>query len=558
MKLHSLKPARGSVKKKKRVGRGPGSGHGTTAGKGNKGQQSRSGYSSSNKEGGQMPLYRRVPKFGFINSLKEEVKVMNLQNIKFYIEKGFLTQTITKNDLISKKFIGKRDKLKLLGMGQAIKMDIEVDMISGSAKEKIEKVGGSVKLSKLGSHVTIPGVDASAIATEASSNDLLGMFDLFVGGAFKRASVFALGIMPYISASIIIQLLGVVSPFVQRLQREGEEGRKKINQYTRYGTVFVSIFQAWAVSVSLASPSLFGVSVIVDPGPLFTFTTVISLAAATLLTMWLGERITERGIGNGISLIIMIGILARFPQALFGEFQLVVSGSKNLIVEIVLIFIILLIIAGVVLITVGTRKIPVQYAKRVVGKKVFGGSTQYIPIRVNTAGVMPIIFAQSIIFIPATLVSFFPESSVMIKINEYLAYDSWTYALLFSFMIIFFTYFYTAIALNPKEIADNMQKQGGFIPGVRPGKGTVEYLDNILTRITLPGSISLAIIAILPTFLIKFGNVNASLAQFFGGTSLLIIVGVALDTLQQIESHLLMRHYDGFMKTGKRLKSRQQ
>ncbi|ANT65826.1 preprotein translocase subunit SecY [Prosthecochloris sp. CIB 2401] len=406
---------------------------------------------------------------------------------------------------------------------------------------------------RIGSHITIPGVDAAAVGSSAQShaNDLFGLFDLFVGGAFTRASIFSLGIMPYISASIIVQLLGAVTPYVQKLQKEGEEGRQKINQYTRYGTVLIAAMQAWGVSVSLASPASFGKMVVPDPGFFFIFSTVVILTASTVFVMWLGEKITESGIGNGISLIIMIGILAVFPQSMLAEFQSVSLGSKNWIIEVLILAFMVLIVAAVVVLTVGTRRIPVQHAKRVVGRKMYGGSTQYIPMRVNTAGVMPIIFAQSIMFLPNTFLSFFPESEVMQSVAGIFAYDSWWYALMFGTMIVFFTYFYTAIAFNPKEVADTMRRQGGFIPGVRPGKSTADFIDNILTRITLPGAISLAFIAILPTFLIKFANVTPGFAQFFGGTSLLIIVGVGLDTLQQVESHLLMRHYDGFMKSGK-------
>jgi len=406
---------------------------------------------------------------------------------------------------------------------------------------------------RLGSHITIPGVDAAAVtgASQTHANDLFGLFDLFVGGAFARASIFSLGIMPYISAAIIIQLLGAVTPYFQKLQKEGEEGRQKINQYTRYGTVVVSALQAWGVSVSLASPSSFGRVVVPDPGFFFMLSTVVILTASTLFVMWLGEKITERGIGNGISLIIMIGILARFPQAVVAEFQSVSLGSKNWIIEVIILGLMVAIVAAVVVLTVGTRRIPVQHAKRVVGRKMYGGGTQYIPMRVNTAGVMPIIFAQSIMFLPSTFLSFFPESEIMQNVANVFAYDSWWYAIMFGSMIVFFTYFYTAIAFNPKEVADTMRRQGGFIPGVRPGKSTADFIDNILTRITLPGAISLALIAVLPTFLTKFANVTPGFAQFFGGTSLLIIVGVGLDTLQQVESHLLMRHYDGFMKSGK-------
>ncbi len=406
---------------------------------------------------------------------------------------------------------------------------------------------------RIGSHITIPGVDAAAVsgASQTHASDLFGLFDLFVGGAFARASIFSLGIMPYISSAIIIQLLGAVTPYFQKLQKEGEEGRQKINQYTRYGTVLISALQAWGVSVSLASPSSFGTAVVPDPGFFFMFSTVVILTASTLFVMWLGEKITERGIGNGISLIIMIGILAGFPQSLVAEFQSVSLGSKNWIIEAVILALMVAIVAAVVVLTVGTRRIPVQHAKRVVGRKMYGGGTQYIPMRVNTAGVMPIIFAQSIMFLPSTFLSFFPESEMMQNVANVFAYDSWWYAVMFGSMIVFFTYFYTAIAFNPKEVADTMRRQGGFIPGVRPGKSTADFIDNILTRITLPGALSLALIAVLPTFLTKFANVTPGFAQFFGGTSLLIIVGVGLDTLQQVESHLLMRHYDGFMKTGK-------
>jgi len=408
---------------------------------------------------------------------------------------------------------------------------------------------------RIGAHVTLPGVDASLLArAEASqaSNTLFGLYDLFVGGAFSNAAVFALGIMPYISSSIILQLLGAVVPYFQKLTKEGEDGRKKLTQLTRYGTVLVSVLQGWGVSVRLTSLSIEGSPIVPleIQGLAFTISTVIFLTAGTMFMMWLGEQITERGIGNGISLIIFIGIIARFPHSIVDQFRV----SQNLIIGLIILASMVAIIAGVVLVTQGTRRIPVQYAKRVVGRKVYGGVTQYIPLRVNTAGVMPIIFAQSIMFIPSTILTFFPESEFVQSISGYLEYTSLTYSLMYGAMIVFFTYFYTAIAFNPKDVSENMQKQGGFIPGIRPGKHTADFIDNILTKITLPGSIFLAIIAILPAFVSRFG-VTPSFAQFFGGTSLLIMVGVALDTLQQVESHLLMRHYDGFMKSG-RMKGR--
>ncbi len=408
---------------------------------------------------------------------------------------------------------------------------------------------------RVGAHITLPGVD-SALLAEAMKNqttdNLFGLYDLFVGGAFSNAAIFALGIMPYISASIIIQLLGAVVPYFQKLQQEGEEGRKKITQLTRYGTVLISAMQAWGVTIRLYNLNLQGTPIIPAPiqGIGWTISTIIILTSGTIFMMWLGEQITERGIGNGISLIIFIGIINRFPFALLDEYRLIAAGTRSIIIEIVILILMVLIIAGVVLVTQGTRRIPVQYAKRVVGRKVYGGVTQYIPLRVNTAGVMPIIFAQSIMFIPSTVLSFFPDNEFLQNINSYFHYQSAIYSFFYALMIIFFTYFYTAIAFNPKDVADNMKKQGGFIPGIRPGKQTSEFIDNILTKITLPGSFFLAIVAILPAFVSAWG-VSGQFAQFFGGTSLLIMVGVALDTLQQIESHLLMRHYDGFMKSGK-------
>jgi preprotein translocase subunit SecY len=422
-------------------------------------------------------------------------------------------------------------------------------------RQRLLYTAGLLIVVRLGAHITLPGVDASALSQairNQASNTLFGLYDLFVGGAFSAAAVFALGIMPYISSSIVIQLLGAVVPYFQKLTKEGEEGRKKITQYTRYGTVLICVLQGWGMSVRLTSLTAGGVPIVPAEiqGLGFTMSTVIVLTAGTIFMMWLGEQITERGIGNGISLIIFIGIIARFPNALLDEYQLVSSGARGLIVELVIFAAMTFIVAGVVLVTQGTRRIPVQYAKRVIGRKVYGGVTQYIPMRVNTAGVMPIIFAQSIMFIPQTIATFFPDSEFMNSVSKQLSYTSAFYSVVYAIMIVFFTYFYTAIAFNPKDVAETMQKQGGFIPGIRPGRHTSDFIDNILTKITLPGSIFLAIVAILPAFMNRMG-VTSQFASFFGGTSLLIVVGVALDTLQQVESHLLMRHYDGFMKAGR-------
>jgi len=412
-------------------------------------------------------------------------------------------------------------------------------------KNRILYVIGILMIYRIGSYVTLPGVDASQLTqSTGNASSLLGLFDLFVGGAFSRAGVFALGIMPYITASIILQLMGAVVPYFQKLQREGEEGRRKINRMTRYGTVAITMVQAIGFSINLMSVSP---NAIVINTYAFVITAMIVLTTGTVFVMWLGERITDRGIGNGISIIIMIGIIAALPTSFINEF----TTKSNLIILIVELAALVLVIAGVVLLTQGTRKIPVQYAKRVVGRKVYGGTTQYLPLKVNAAGVMPIIFAQSIMFIPSTISTFFPDNQTVQLLTGWSNdYTGIAYSIVFFFICMFFTYFYTAISVNPKEMADTMKRQGGFIPGVRPGKQTVEFIDNILTKITLPGSIFLSFVAILPALAARMG-VTPGFSMFYGGTSLLIIVGVALDTLQQIESHLMMRHYDGFMKTGK-------
>lgn len=408
---------------------------------------------------------------------------------------------------------------------------------------------GLLLVYRLGAYVTLPGVDAAAlkqINAASDPNNIFGFLDLFVGGAFSAAGIFALGIMPYITASIIIQLMGAVVPYFQKLQREGEEGRRKITQLTRYGTIGITALQSIGYAVNLQY-GMTGQAIVIG-STFFMISTVIVLTAGTMFVMWLGERITESGIGNGISLIIMIGIIAFLPQSFYNEASL----KANIFIMMVEIGLWILIIAGVVLVSQGMRRIPVQYAKRVVGRKVYGGTTQYLPLRVNAAGVMPIIFAQSIMFVPMTIAQFFPDSGFMQQ------FGSWfdplnggvAYSLVFFFIVVFFTYFYTAIAVNPREMADTMKRQGGFIPGIRPGKQTSEFIDNILTRITLPGSVFLGLVAILPAIAMQAG-VGQDFAIFFGGTSLLILVQVTLDTLQQIESHLLMRHYDGFMKSGR-------
>jgi preprotein translocase subunit SecY len=408
---------------------------------------------------------------------------------------------------------------------------------------------------RLGSFIVLPGIDPSQLAAlkTQTADGVLGLLNMFSGGAFANASIFALGIMPYISASIVIQLLGIAIPYFQRLQREGESGRRKINQLTRYLTVAILVMQAPAYlkNLQVQLPD----SAFVLGGTFFWFSSVVILTSGTMFIMWLGEKITEKGIGNGISLIIMIGIIARLPFSLFAEFiSRLEDQGGGLVVFLLEMVILFFVFIATILLVQGTRKIPVQYAKRIVGNKQYGGVRQYIPLKVNSAGVMPIIFAQALMFIPLTVAGFADSDMLTGFAAAFSNMIGFWYNFTFAIMIILFTYFYTAITINPSQMAEDMKKNGGFIPGVKPGRKTVEFLDTIMSRITLPGSIFLAIIAILPAFA-QIGGVDSQFAQFYGGTSLLILVGVVLDTLQQIESHLLMRHYDGLMKSG-RIKGR--
>ncbi len=406
---------------------------------------------------------------------------------------------------------------------------------------------------RLGKYITLPGVDPSQLANlkHQTSTGIMSLLDMFSGGAFSQASIFALGIMPYISASIVVQLLGIAIPYFQRLQKEGESGRRKINQITRYLTVGILLLQAPSYLANLHArlPE----TAFVVKGTFFTLFSVIILTTGTMFVMWMGERITDKGIGNGISLIIMIGIIARLPFALVAEYGARLNGAGGLIAFIVELVILFLVILATILLVQGTRRVPVQYAKRIVGNRQYGGVRQYIPLKVNAAGVMPIIFAQAIMMLPLVFVGAMAGKGGWFATAFSNIYGFW-YNVVVAFLIIVFTYFYTAITINPTQMAEDLKKNGGFIPGVKPGRKTAEFLDTIMSRITLPGSIFLAIIAILPAFAVNVG-VSNQFARFYGGTSLLILVGVILDTLQQIESHLLMRHYDGLMKTG-RIKGR--
>ncbi|MHC1708205.1 MAG: preprotein translocase subunit SecY [Bacteroidales bacterium] len=421
---------------------------------------------------------------------------------------------------------------------------------------------GILLIYRMGSFVVLPGVDPTQLsALQSQTQDgLLGLLNMFSGGAFSNASIFALGIMPYISASIVVQLLGMAIPYFQKLQKEGESGRKKINQITRYLTVIILIFQSPGYIANLAAQmpneAFYPFSPDVAPTRFFWISSVILLTAGSMFVMWLGEKITDKGIGNGISLIIMIGIMARLPFSLAGEFisRMEEKGGGGLVVFVVEIAVLVLVILLCILLVQGTRKVPVQYAKRIVGNKQYGGVRQYIPLKVNAAGVMPIIFAQAIMFLPITLVGFTNSQSVSGFVSAFLDYNGFWYNFTFAILIILFTYFYTAITVNPNQMAEDMKKNGGFIPGVKPGRKTAEFMDSILSRITLPGSVFLALVAVMPA-IIRYTGVSSQFAQFYGGTSLLILVGVVLDTLQQIESHLLMRHYDGLMKSG-RIKGR--
>lgn len=421
-------------------------------------------------------------------------------------------------------------------------------------RKRIGYTLGLLLIYRLGSFVTLPGINPNALSqlqNQVDGNGLLGLLNIFSGGAFSNASIFALGIMPYISASIVIQLLAILVPYFQKLQREGESGRRKLNQWTRYLTIIVLVLQGPAYLANLYH-QLPAEAFVMGSGILFQITATIVLIAGTMFVMWLGEKITDKGIGNGVSLIIMVGIVARLPHAMLAEFYArfteTTGGAVLLVVEF---FVLFMIFAATIALVQAVRKVPVQYAKRIVGNKQYGGARQYIPLKINAAGVMPIIFAQALMFVPLFFERFEPTRGFAAAFADYTGF--W-YNFVFALLVVAFTYFYTAITINPMMMSEDMKKNGGFIPGVKPGKHTSEFLDTIMSRITLPGSIFLAIVAILPTFAMMAG-VNNQFALFYGGTSLLILVGVILDTLQQIESYLLLRHYDGLMKSG-RIKGR--
>jgi preprotein translocase subunit SecY len=425
-------------------------------------------------------------------------------------------------------------------------------------KKRILFTFGLLIVYRIGVHVPVPGIDSTALASffAQAEGTIFGIFNMFSGGALERLSVFALGIMPYISASIILQLLTVVIPHLEQLKKEGEQGRKKITQYTRYGTVVLSIIQGFGIAVgleSMSSPGAGGAPVVLFPGWAFRLLTVITLTAGTAFIMWLGEQITERGIGNGISLIIFAGIVARLPTAGGNTFRLLSTGEMGIFIILILIIFMVVVVGCIIFVEQGQRRIPVQYAKRVVGRKMYGGQSTHLPLKINTSGVIPPIFASSIIMFPATIANFINIPWIK-TIGEAMRPGNVVYELLFVGFIFFFCYFYTAVTFNPVDVAENMKKQGGYIPGIRPGKRTADYIDKVLTRITLGGAIYVSAVCVLPSILITRFDVPF----YFGGTALLIVVGVAIDTVAQIESHMLSRHYEGFLKRGggARLKGR--
>jgi len=416
-------------------------------------------------------------------------------------------------------------------------------------KKRILFTLGLLAVYRVGAHIPTPGIDSQALAAffQQTQGTLLGFFDMFSGGALSRLTIFALGIMPYISASIILELLTVVVPYLEKLKKEGEQGRKKITQYARYGTIVLSAVQGLGISLGLESmQSPTGALVVPYPGWSFRLMTVLTLTAGTAFIMWLGEQITERGIGNGISLIIFAGIVARLPSAIVNTFRLMETGEINLLLMIFLLGLMVAVVAAIVFMEAGHRKIPIQYAKRVVGRRMYGGQSTHLPLKLNTSGVIPPIFASSIISFPLTIATF-THHPWLEWVSAALAPATPLYTLANVVMIFFFCYFYTAIIFNPMDVAENMKKYGGFIPGMRPGKRTAEYIDRTLTRLTFVGAIYLSFVVILPDYMIRYLNVPF----YFGGTGLLIVVGVAMDTMQQIESHLVMRHYESFLKKGR-------
>ena len=565
MNLHELSPAPGSKRASVRVGRGLGSGLGKTSGKGQKGQKSRSGgVKRPGFEGGQKPLYLRLPKRGFYNRFGMNYVEINVGSLNCF-EDGTVVEPVM---LIEHGMIKNiRDGVRILGNGELTKkLTVQAMGFSKSAEEKnyccrrksrgdlsVRSLANIFRITELrqkvvftlamfivfraGTHIPVPGVNVAMIEQLFQSGNLFGLLDMFSGGALSKFSIFAMSITPYINASIILQLLKVVVPTLEQWSKEGVEGQKKVTQLTRGGTVLLGFIQALGMAYGLRSA-------INNPGIMSILLIAISLTAGTVFLMWIGEQITSKGIGNGISLIIFAGIVSRLPDGMHVIFQYLQAGTVNILNVILFAVIALAMIVFVVAISQGIRKIPVQYAKRVVGRKMYGGHSSYIPLKVNQAGVIPIIFASSILMFPVTIGQFVDVAWIK-TVAGWFAWGSPLQTTLYVLMILFFTYFYTAVSININDVADNLKKYGGFIPGLRPGKPTSDYLDKIMTRITLAGAIFLSLIALMPNVI---GWMTGIEGVYFGGTALLIVVGVALDTMKQIESLVLMRHYQGFMK----------
>jgi preprotein translocase subunit SecY len=547
-------------KKKIRVGRGIGSGRGKTSSRGHKGQKSRSGVAIKSFEGGQMPLYRRLPKRGFKPINKDLVAILNLSKIQNIIEKkkNDIKSSLDLKTLKNKKIINKKfKKLKILGSGE-IKNNIEIlaNFASKQALIKVEKAGGKINrilftililiVYRLGTYVPLAGIDPQALQEimASSQKGLLGMFNMFSGGAVTRMAIFALGIMPYISSSIIVQLLTGVSDYFKNLKEQGEVGRKKITQITRYGTVLIACLQGYGVSVGLENAG----NLVIEPGMTFRIITTISLVAGTTFLMWLGEQITLRGVGNGISLIIFSGIVAEIPRALASTFELGRTGALSALMIVAIFILVILTVLFIVFFERAMRKILINYPKRQVGNKMYGGESSHLPLKINTAGVIPAIFASALLLLPITISNFgFAESDTFLKISSMFTQGQPLYMLLYASGIIFFSFFYTSIVFNPKETSENLRKYGGYIPGIRPGERTAEYIDTILVRLTTVGSLYLTFVCLMPEFLIA----KYPIPFYLGGTSILIVVVVAMDTVTQVQTRLMSSQYESLIRKTK-------
>jgi preprotein translocase subunit SecY len=566
MELNTIKPAAGSKKNRRRVGRGIGSGLGKTAGRGHKGQKSRAGgYHKVGFEGGQMPLQRRLPKRGFLavtidkavevrsgDLRKVPVDTIDLEALK---KAGLVPGGTRRAKIILAGKVEKAFKVSGLGASKGAKDGPETHALSANPLATLGKLGdlkrrlifliGALVVYRIGAHIPVPGIDPNELAKLFQQNrgGILDMFNMFSGGALSRFTIFALGIMPYISASIIMQLMTVVSPSLEALKKEGEAGRRKITQYTRYGTVVLATFQALGISVALQSqPGL-----VLDPGLAFRITTVITLMTGTMFLMWLGEQITERGIGNGISMIIFAGIVAGLPAAMGGTLELVRTGAMSVFIALLVFALVVGVTAVVVFVEKGQRRILVNYAKRQVGNRLYGGQSSFLPLKLNMSGVIPPIFASSIILFPATLASWFGSNEHMIWLKDVsaaLSPGQALYVILYASAIVFFCFFYTALVFNSKETADNLKKSGAFVPGIRPGDQTARYIDRIITRLTLVGAIYITLVCLLPEILRSSYNVPF----YFGGTSLLITVVVTMDFMAQLQAYLMSHQYESLLK----------